>query len=65
MQKRGRLLLRRMGAFAGAGILLQAGGCNVNLADTAQTLLIGTVNNLLASFVFGLFNLPFSGGGGF
>jgi hypothetical protein len=50
-----------MGVLAGAGILLQAGACNVNLAETAQTLLLGTVSNLLTSFVFGMFNIPVSG----
>ncbi|MGD2111557.1 MAG: hypothetical protein PVI86_19445 [Phycisphaerae bacterium] len=61
MHKRFRFVARRMGVLAGAGILLQAGACNVNLAETAQTLLLGTVSNLLTSFVFGMFNIPVSG----
>ena len=51
-------IVRRLAAFASAGLLLQAGGCSVNLSETIQTLLLATVNNLIASAVFGAFNLP-------
>ena len=61
MQKRKRLMLQKMGLLASAGLLLQAGGCTVNLAETAQTLITGTANTLIANFVFGMFNVPLSG----
>ena len=65
MKKRGRVILRHMGTLAGAGVLLQAGGCTATLSDVGQALLAGTVGNLLTSFVFGAFNIPLSSGFGF
>ena len=58
-------IVRRLAAFASAGLLLQVGGCGVNLSETMQTLLLTTVNNLIASAVFGAFNLPEPSGFGF
>ena len=58
-------IVRRLAAFASAGLLLQVGGCGVNLTETMQTLLLTTLNNLIASAVFGAFNLPEPSGFGF
>ena len=65
MAGRNGSIVRRLAAFASAGLLLQAAGCSVNLSETIQTLLLTTVNNLIASAVFGAFNLPEPSGFGF
>jgi hypothetical protein len=41
--------------------LLQAGGCSFDLQTVTQGLVTSVANNLLASFVFGLFNVPLTG----
>lgn len=53
--------MRTMAALSGAGLLLQTGGCTVDLNAIGQTLATSTLNTLLTTWVFGLFNVPLSG----
>ena len=48
---------RRFATYLGAGVLLQAGGCMFDTSELAGGLVSAVVNNLIASFVFGAFNL--------
>ncbi len=50
-------LSRRFTAYVGAGIMLQATGCMFDSSEVAAGLVSAVVNNLIASFVFGAFNL--------
>jgi hypothetical protein len=50
-------LMRRASLVASAGVLFQAAGCQVNTNEIAATLTISILNNVLASYVFGAFNL--------
>lgn len=58
MTRRWNSIVRKTAPILGAGLLLQAGGCGVDFTTTVQGLLTTVVNNLLASFVFGAFNIP-------
>ncbi len=53
--------MRTLAAFSSAGLLLQAGGCAVDVNALGQSLVTSTVNSLLTSWVFGLFNIPLGG----
>lgn len=61
MVKRSNLIIRKLAPVVGAGMLLQAGGCTFDLQTVTQGLVTSVANNLLASFVFGLFNVPLTG----
>ena len=61
MPKRTHSIMRTLAAFSSAGLLLQAGGCSVDLSSVGQSLVTSTVNSLLTSYVFGLFNIPLGG----
>lgn len=52
-------IMRRLGPLLGAGILLQASGCQFNPSELAAGLTTTVLNNLIASFVFGVFNVGF------
>ncbi len=54
-------IVRKMAPILGAGLLLQAGGCSVDLSAIGQGLLNSIATNLISSVVFGLFNIPLSG----
>ncbi len=55
-------ILRRVSPLFGAGLLLQAGSCSLDPATVTEGLLNTIVSRLIASVVFGVFNV---GGGGF
>jgi len=55
--KRSHRFLRRLSVFCSAGILLQAGACNVDTNELAAGLLTSIVNTFITSVVFGAFNL--------
>jgi hypothetical protein len=50
-------LSRRVTAFLGAGMLLQAGGCQIDTAELASGVLNSVVTNFIAGYVYGAFNL--------
>ena len=50
-------MTKRMTAILCSGMLLQAGGCDLEAAELAAGLFGTIANNLLASFVYGAFNL--------
>jgi len=52
---------RKAGPFVAAGLLLQAGSCAVNPSSLAGGLMTAVLNNLITSFVYGVFNIPLSG----
>ncbi len=55
-------IVRKMAPALSAGLLLQAGGCDiVDPNMIAEGLLTAIANNLISSFVFGVFNIPFAG----
>ena len=53
--------VRKMAPILSAGLLLQAGGCNIDFGTTVQGLVSAAVNDLIASFVYGVFNIPLTG----
>ena len=55
MSKRFDSFIRKAATFAGAGLLLQTGGCDLQgaIGDIVSTAAAGVIN----SFVFGLFGL--------
>ncbi len=54
-------IVRKTAPALGAGLLLQANGCSLDLNTVVPGLLTTIVNNLISNFVFGVFNIPFSG----
>ena len=48
---------RRLYAFLAAGMLLQGGGCAVDATEVSSQLITAVVNNFIASYIFGAFNL--------
>ena len=57
MFNRVQRLSRRVTMYLSAGVLLQASGCMFDTSELAAGLVSSVVNNLIASFVFGAFNL--------
>jgi hypothetical protein len=51
--------VRKATPLLGAGLLLQAGGCTVDVNSLAAGLLTSIANNLIASYVFGVLNVPY------
>jgi len=49
--------LRSFATLAGAGVLLQAGGCGLTPTDLVGGLFTSIVNSTIANFVFGAFGL--------
>jgi len=41
----------------GAGVLLQAGGCTVDINSLAAGLTQSIINTIVADFIFGIFNV--------
>ena len=50
-------MFRRIAPLLGAGMLLQTGGCNLDINTLAAGLATSIVNNLITNLVFGAFNL--------
>jgi hypothetical protein len=50
-------LSRRVVAIVSAGVLLQAGGCQIDGAELASGLIGSIVTNFIAGYVYGAFNL--------
>ena len=50
-------MTKRMTAILGSGMLLQAGGCDLDTTELAAGLFGTIANNLLAGYVYGAFNL--------
>ncbi len=48
---------RRWAAIMGAGMLLQAGTCTLDTNALAANLTTSIIQNVLANFIFGAFNL--------
>ncbi len=61
MTNRWQVILRRAVPLLSGGLLLQANGCTADLNTLIQELVTATATNLVASFVFGAFNLPLTG----
>ena len=61
MTNRWQVILRRSVPLLSGGLLLQANGCTVELNTLLQELVTAAATNLVASFVFGAFNLPLTG----
>lgn len=61
MTRQWHSIVRKMAPILSAGLLLQAGGCSIDLGTTIQGLVTAAVNDLIASFVYGLFNIPLTG----
>lgn len=57
MTKRLHFFGRRWAAIMGAGMLLQAGTCTLDTNALATNLATAIVQNVLANFIFGAFNL--------
>ena len=57
MSQRINRMFRRIAPVLGAGILLQTGGCNLDINTLASGLVTSIANNLITNFVFGAFNL--------
>ena len=49
--------MKRCTAVVSAGVVFQAAGCQVNTQELGATLFTSVLNNLIANFVFGAFNL--------
>ncbi len=54
-------IVRKLAPALSAGFLLQANGCVVDPNAIAESVLTGIVNNVIASLVFGIFNVPLAG----
>lgn len=54
-------LARRVAAISTAGILLQAGGCALDLNTLTTGLLTSITNSLLTDIIFGLLNVSTGG----
>ena len=50
--------VRKAAPLLGAGLLLQAGSCTLDVNSLAAGLFTSIANNLIASYVFGVFNVP-------
>ena len=62
MTRHWNAIVRKTVPALSAGLLLQAGGCDIADPNTiAQGLFTTIANNVISSFVFGVFNIPFSG----
>lgn len=61
MTKRCDAIMRRLAPLLGAGVLLQATGCEFNGSAIASGVLTSIANSFITSIVFGLFNIPISG----
>ena len=48
---------RRWAAIMSAGVLLQAGSCSLDTNALATNLSTAIIQNVLANFIFGAFNL--------
>ena len=57
MSQRINRMFRRFAPVLGAGMLLQAGGCNLDINTLAAGLVTSIANNLITNLVFGAFNL--------
>ena len=57
MNQRINRMFRRIAPVLGAGMLLQSGGCNLDINTIAAGLATSIVNNLITNLVFGAFNL--------
>ena len=57
MTRRLNGIFRRIAPVLASGMLLQAGGCNLDLNTLAAGLVNSIVNSFITSFVFGAFNL--------
>lgn len=53
--------VRKAAPLLGAGFLLQASGCAIDVGEIAQGLLTATAGNLITSYVYGAFNVSTSG----
>ena len=51
-------IVRKMAPMLSAGLLLQVNGCSLDLRTVTQEIVTAAVNNMLASFVYGIFNIP-------
>ncbi len=49
---------RKVIPWLGAGVLLQAGGCDLSGGTILETLLSVFLNNFLTDLAFGIFNTP-------
>lgn len=58
MTTRINAIVRRLFPVLSAGCLFQANGCNVDVNSIASGVLTAIVNDLIASVVYGAFNLP-------
>ena len=54
-------LVRRSAPILGAGVLLQTGGCGVDIGSAGSTLFGLILEQLVGSFVFGAFNVSPTG----
>ncbi len=54
-------IVRKTAPALCAGLLLQASGCSIDPNTILPGLLTTIANNLISNFVFGAFNIPFSG----
>jgi len=49
--------VRKCSPWLGAGVLLQAGGCTVDINSLAAGLTQSIINTIVADFIFGIFNV--------
>ena len=57
MSQRINRMFRKIAPVLGAGMLLQTGGCNLDINTLTAGLVTSIVNNLITNLVFGSFNL--------
>ena len=62
MTRRWNSIVRKTAPYLSAGLLLQAGGCQINPAQIAQGLLGEVLDVLITGLVYGAFNLSTPGG---
>ncbi len=61
MTNRWQAILRKTVPLLSGGLLLQANGCTTELNTLVAEFVTSAATNLVASFVFGAFNLPLPG----
>ena len=57
MSHRVNRTMRRLYPLLGAGVLLQTGSCATSLNELGAQLTAAIANELITSFIFGVFNL--------
>ena len=57
MVNRVEVVLRRLAPVCGAGVLLQATGCQINGSELAAGLASTILTNVITNWVFGVFSL--------